>query len=102
LKPDFANAYQNLVYTVIGDDEKAVSEINALRKTKPDDATKLIEARKKDLQSNSLRKKWLQALPNDITAVQVMKDVYNTSKNTAKYNEMKAKEAELAAKQPAK
>jgi hypothetical protein len=31
-----------------------------------------------------------------------MKDVYNTSKNTAKYNEMKAKEAELAAKQPAK
>jgi uncharacterized protein YpiB (UPF0302 family) len=54
LKPDFANAYQNLVYTVIGDDEKAVSEINALRKTKPDDATKLIEARKKGLQKQFL------------------------------------------------
>lgn len=103
LKPDFANAYQNLVYTVIGDDEKAVSEINALRKTKPDDATKLIEARKERFtKAIPYGEKWLQALPNDITAVQVMKDVYNTSKNTAKYNEMKAKEAELAAKQPAK
>lgn len=103
LKPDFANAYQNLVYTVIGDDEKAVAEINALRKTKPDDATKLIEARKERFtKAIPYGEKWLKALPNDITAVQVMKDVYNTSKNTAKYNEMKAKEAELAAKQPAK
>jgi len=100
LKPDFANAYQNLVYTVIGDDEKAVNEINALRKTKPDEATKLIEARKERFnKSVPYGEKWLQAMPNDITAVQVMKDVYNTTKNTAKYNEMKAKEAELQAKQ---
>lgn len=103
LKPDFANAYQNLVYTVIGDDEKAVSEINALRKTKPDDATKLIEARKERFnKAIPYGEKWLQAMPTDLTAVQIMKDVYNTAKNTAKYNEMKAKEAELAAKQPAK
>jgi tetratricopeptide (TPR) repeat protein len=57
LKPDFANAYQNLVYTVIGDDEKAVSEINALRKTKPDDATKLIEARKERFTKQFLTEK---------------------------------------------
>lgn len=100
LKPDFGNAYQNLVYAVIGDDEKAVNEINALRKTKPDEATKLIEARK-DRFSKALPygEKWLQAMPNDLTAVQTMKDVYNTTKNTAKANEMKAKEAELQAKQ---
>ena len=102
LKPDFANAYQNLVYTVIGDDEKAVADINALRKAKPDDATKLIEARKERFnKSIPYAEKWYQALPTDINAVQTLKDLYNTTKNTAKYNEMKAKEAELA-KQPAK
>jgi tetratricopeptide (TPR) repeat protein len=101
LKPDFGNAYQNLVYTVIGDDEKAVNEINALRKTKPDEATKLIEERKERFnKSLPYAEKWLQALPNDLTAVQTLKDIYNTTKNTAKANEMKAKEAELMAKQP--
>lgn len=101
LKPDFGNAYQNLVYAVIGNDEKAVNEINALRKTKPDDATKLIEARKERFnKSLPYAEKWVQALPNDLTAVQTLKDIYNTTKNTAKANEMKAKEAELMAKQP--
>ncbi len=103
LKPDFANAYQNLVYTAIGDDEKAVTEINALRKTKPDDATKLIEARKERFnKAIPYAEKWMQAMPNDINAVQTLKDMYNTTRNTAKANEMKAKEAELQAKQPAK
>jgi tetratricopeptide (TPR) repeat protein len=100
LKPDFANAYQNLVYVVIGDDEKAVTDINALRKTKPDDATKLIEARKERFnKAIPYAEKWYQAMPTDINAVQTLKDIYNTTKNTAKYNEMKAKEAELKPKQ---
>ncbi|WP_345208517.1 tetratricopeptide repeat protein [Chryseobacterium ginsengisoli] len=100
LKADFSNAYQNLVYAVIGDDEKAVNEINALRKTKPDDATKLIEARKERFnKAIPYGEKWLQAMPTDINAVQTLKDIYNTTKNTAKYNEMKAKEAELKPKQ---
>ncbi|KQT23353.1 hypothetical protein ASG22_13350 [Chryseobacterium sp. Leaf405] len=103
LKPDFSNAYQNLVYAVIGDDEKAVADINALRKSKPDDATKLIEARKERFgKATPYAEKWQQAMPTDINAVQTLKDIYNTTKNTAKYNEMKAKEAELQAKQPAK
>lgn len=101
LKPNFSNAYQNLVYTAIGDDEKAVNEINALRKTKPDEATKLIEARKERF-SKALpyAEKWYQAMPEDINSVQMLKDIYNMTKNTAKANEMKAKEAELQAKQP--
>jgi Flp pilus assembly protein TadD len=101
LKADFANAYQNLVYTVIGNDEKAVTDINALRKTKPDEATKLIEARKERfMKATPYAEKWYQAMPADINSVQVLKDIYNTTKNTAKYNEMKAKEAELKAQQP--
>jgi Flp pilus assembly protein TadD len=103
LKPDFANAYQNLVYAAIGDDEKAVTEINALRKAKPDDATKLIEARKERFnKAIPYAEKWYQTMPSDINAVQTLKDMYNTTRNTAKFNEMKAKEAELQAKQPAK
>lgn len=96
LKPDFANAYQNLAYTVIGDDEKAVNEINSLRKTKPDEATKLIEARKERFnKALPYAEKWYQTMPNDINAVQTLKEIYSITKNTAKMNEMKAKEAEL-------
>ncbi|WP_292009797.1 tetratricopeptide repeat protein [Chryseobacterium sp.] len=96
LKPDFSNAYQNLVYTVIGDDEKAVNEINALRKDKPDEATKLIEARKERF-GNSLpyAEKWHQAVPTDVNAVIMLKEIYTITKNQEKANEMKAKEAQL-------
>lgn len=103
LKPDFANAYQNLVYTTIGDDSKAVEEINALRKTKPDDATKLIEARKARFEKSlPYAESWYKAMPTSLEAVSTLKDIYNITKNQAKATEMKAKEAELQAKQPAK
>ncbi|AZA55010.1 tetratricopeptide repeat protein [Chryseobacterium sp. G0201] len=99
LKPDFSNAYQNLVLITIGDDSKAVEEINALRKSKPDDATKLIEARKARFEKAiPSAEKWYQATPNDLNAVSTLKDIYNITKNQAKAAEMKAKEAELNAK----
>lgn len=98
LKPDFSNAYQNLVLTSIGDDAKAVEEINALRKTKPDDATKLIEARKERFnKALPYAEKWYQANPTSLDAVSMLKDIYNITKNQAKASEMKAKEAELSA-----
>jgi len=103
LKPDFENAYQNLVYTSIGEDSKAVEEINALRKTKPDDATKLIEARKARFEKSlPYAESWYKAVPTSLEAVSTLKDIYNITKNQAKASEMKAKEAELQAKQPAK
>ncbi|MCW3161888.1 tetratricopeptide repeat protein [Chryseobacterium oryctis] len=99
LKPDFANAYQNLVYTTIGDDTKAVEEINALRKTKPDDATKLIEARKARFEKAlPYAEGWYKAMPENIDAVSTLKEMYMMTKNQAKAAEMKAKEAELQAK----
>ncbi|MEN4760285.1 hypothetical protein ABEG63_08145 [Chryseobacterium sp. C39-AII1] len=103
LKSDFANAYQNLVYTTIGDDSKAVEEINALRKTKPDDATKLIDARKARFEKSlPFAESWYKAMPTSLEAVSTLKDIYSITKNQAKATEMKAKEAELQAKQPAK
>lgn len=95
------NAYQNLVYTTIGDDDTAVKEINALRKTKPDDATKLIEARRARFdQALPHAESWYKAQPENLDAISTLKDIYSITKNQAKYNEMKAKEAEIQAKQP--
>ncbi len=103
LKPDFENAYQNLVYTTIGDDAKVVEEINSLRKTKPDEATKLIDARKAKFEKAlPYAESWYKAIPTSIDAVSTLKDIYSITKNQAKMAEMKAKEAELEAKQPAK
>lgn len=93
------NAYQNLVYTSIGDDDKAVKEINAVRKSDPDKATTLIEARKERFnKALPHAEKWYQANPNNLDAVSTLKDIYGILKNQTKLAEMKAKEAELEAK----
>lgn len=93
------NAYQNLVYTAIGDDSKAVDAINAVRKSDPDKATTLIEARKERFaKALPYAEKWYQASPNNIDAVGTLKDIYGMLKNQAKVAELKAKEAELQAK----
>ncbi|MDN3692998.1 hypothetical protein QWZ06_12245 [Chryseobacterium tructae] len=98
LKPDFANAYQNLVYTTIGDDSKIVTEINALRKDKPDAATKLIDERKaRFTQALPFAESWYKADPKNIDAVSTLKEIYVVTKNMDKVKEMKAKEAELSA-----
>lgn len=99
LKPDFSNAYQNLVYTIIGDDQKAVDSINALRKDNPDEATKLIDARK-DRFTKALpyAEKWHQTNPDNIDAVSMLREIYIITKNQTKASEMKAKQAELEAK----
>lgn len=99
LKPDMSNAYQNLIFTVIGDDNKTVEEINALRKSNPDKATELIEARKERFgKALPYAEKWYQMEPNNIDTVVMLKDIYGVTKNQAKMAEMKAKEAELNAK----
>lgn len=95
------NAYQNLVYTSLGDDAKAVENINALRKSNPDEATKLIEARKERFnKALPYAEKWYQASPENLDAVTTLREIYGITKNQAKANEMKAKQAELEAKQP--
>lgn len=95
------NAYQNIVYTTIGDDSKAVEAINAVRKSDPDKATTLIEARKERFnKALPLAEKWYQASPQNMDAVTMLKEIYGITKNIPKMNEMKAKEAELQAKQP--
>lgn len=92
LKPDFANAYQNLVYTTIGDDAKAVESINALRKTNPDEATKLIDARRARFAAAlPYAEKWSQAMPNDKEVLTTLREIYIMTKNNDKAAEIKKK-----------
>ncbi|WP_080779365.1 tetratricopeptide repeat protein [Chryseobacterium phocaeense] len=99
IKPDFDNAYQNLVYTVIGDDAKTVEQINALRKDKPDEATKLIDGRRERFaKALPYAEGWYKAAPENLDAVTALKEIYVVTKNMDKVKEMKAKEAELSAK----
>ncbi|MBW7674607.1 tetratricopeptide repeat protein [Chryseobacterium chendengshani] len=95
------NSYQNLVYTSLGDDAKAVENINALRKSNPDEATKLIEARRERFnKALPYAEKWHQTNPESLDAVTTLREIYGITKNQAKATEMKAKEAALQAKQP--
>ncbi|SDI92120.1 tetratricopeptide repeat protein [Chryseobacterium jejuense] len=103
LKPDFASAYQNLVYTTIGDDSKIVADINAMRKDKPDEASKLIDARRERFaKALPFAESWYKVDPKNIDAVSTLKEIYVVTKNLDKVKEMKAKEAELSAAAPAK
>jgi tetratricopeptide (TPR) repeat protein len=99
IKPDFANAHQNLVFTIIGDDSKTVEQINALRKDKPDEATKLIDGRRERFtKALPYAENWYKAVPTSVDAVSALKDIYVVTKNQAKALEMKAKLAELEGK----
>ncbi|WP_034711380.1 tetratricopeptide repeat protein [Chryseobacterium soli] len=99
IKPDFANAHQNLVFTIIGDDSKTVEQINALRKDKPEEATKLIDGRRERFaKALPYAESWYKAVPTSVDAVSALKDIYVVTKNQAKALEMKAKLAELEGK----
>lgn len=99
IKPNFDNAHQNIVYTVIGDDSKIVDQINASRKDKPDEATKLIDARKERFtKALPYAEAWYKASPENLDAISTLKDIYVVTKNMDKMKELKAKETELKAK----
>ena len=103
INPKMSNAHQNLVYTTIGDDAKAVEDINKIRKSDPDKATDLIEARKERFgKALPYAEKWYETEPNNIDAVQVLKEIYQMLRNQPKANEMKVKEEALQAAASAK
>ena len=97
LDPKFANAWQNLVYVTIGDDEKTIDEYNKLRKSgKIEAANKVIEARRKRLaEALPYAEKWYESDPNSIDAVSQLKGLYTSLKNEAKAKEFRAKEESM-------
>ncbi|WP_027377948.1 tetratricopeptide repeat protein [Kaistella palustris] len=99
LKPDYVEAWQNLTYLTMGDDAKAIDDYNAAKKAgKPDAANKIIEARRARLAATlPYAEKWYQYDPNNLEAVRLLKGLYQSNKNEAKFQEFKAKEAAMKA-----
>lgn len=103
IDPSYAPAYQNLTYMTmdIDNDQKHIDKYNELRKAgKMNEANKVMEDRR-DRFAKALpyAEQWYKAAPEDIDAVGILKGLYQTTKNEVKYQEFKAKEAALQAKQ---
>ncbi len=100
LDPKMSNAYQNLVYLVMGDDEKALGEYETLRKAgKMDQANKVLDARRaRFAKALPHAEKWYAVEPNNLDLVTLMKGLYQSTRNESKAAEFKAKEAALKAK----
>ncbi|WP_300675574.1 tetratricopeptide repeat protein [Soonwooa sp.] len=97
IEPNNKNAYDNMVALLMGDDSKTVDEFNALKKAKKiDEANKVMELRRARFAKAIPYAEKAYALdPKDADMVSLLKGLYNATQNTAKYNEFKAKEAEL-------
>lgn len=101
LKPDFAQAWQNLTYLTMGDDAKAVDDYNAAKKAgKTEQANKIIEARRVRLaETLPYAEKWYENDKENLDVVSLLRGLYLSNKNDAKFQEFKAKEAAMKAAQ---
>lgn len=100
LDPKMDNAYQNLSYLLMGDDEATMTEYQTLRKAgKMDQANKLLEGRRERFKTAiPVLEKWHAANPANLDAVTLLKGMYQSVQNDVKAKEMKAKEDALKAK----
>lgn len=98
MDPKYPNALNNLVFSIIGeDDAKTIEEYRNLKKAgKIDAANKVLERRRGNFQrALPYAEQMYQADPNNKEVVNLLKGMYQTTQNTAKYNEFKAKETAL-------
>ena len=98
LDPKYPNALNNLVFSIIGeDDAKTIEEYRNLKKAgKIDAANKVLEQRRARFQKAlPYAEQMYQTDPNNKELVSLLKGMYMTTQNTAKYNEFKAKETAM-------
>ncbi len=100
LDPKMSNAYQNLAYLTMGDDDATINEYESLRKSgKIEQANKVMDARRERFRlAIPVVERWHSADPNNLDAVTLLKGLYTTTRNEAKQKEFKAKEEALKAK----
>lgn len=94
LDPTMKNAYQNLTYLEMGDDDKTIAEYEALKKAgKMEEANTVLKKRKERF-GNALpyAEKWYNADSTSVNAVGILKNLYLSTGNDAKFKEFKAKE----------
>lgn len=97
LDPKYPDALNNLVFSIIGEDETAINEYRDLKKAgKIDAANKVLEQRRARFQKAlPYAEQMYQANPTNKEIVSLLKGMYQTTQNTAKYNEFKAKETAM-------
>ncbi|WP_312824915.1 hypothetical protein [Epilithonimonas sp.] len=97
IDPKFPNAMNNLVFAILGEDEAAINQYRDLKKAgKIDEANKVLEQRRARFQKAlPYAEKMYANDPNNKEVVTLLKGMYMTTQNTAKYNEFKAKEAAI-------
>lgn len=97
IDPKFPNAMNNLVFAILGEDEAAINQYRDLKKAgKIDEANKVLEQRRARFQKAlPFAEKMYANDPNNKEVVTLLKGMYMTTQNTAKYNEFKAKEAAM-------
>ncbi len=97
IDPKFPNAMNNLVFAILGEDEVAINQYRDLKKAgKIDEANKVLEQRRARFQrALPYAEKMYANDPNNKEVVSLLKGMYMTTQNTAKYNEFKAKEAAM-------
>jgi tetratricopeptide (TPR) repeat protein len=101
IKPDLAQAWQNMTYMTMGDDAKAIDDYNAARKAgKIEESNKIIAARRARLAATvPYAEKWYQYDSNNVEVVSLLKGLYGSTRNEAKQAEFKAKEDAMKAAQ---
>lgn len=97
IDPQYAEAWQNMVYNAIGDDAAAVKKYRDLSDAKKfDEANKVMEARKQRMKDALLiAERWYKAMPNNAEVVSLLKGMYQQLKMEDKAKEMSKVEASL-------
>lgn len=93
LDPKMVSAWQNLTFLAMGDDEKAVADIETARKAgKTELFNKLLQERRNRFSKTlPYAEKWYEIDNKNIDVVELLADLYRSTKNEAKAAEYKAK-----------
>ncbi|MDO5615067.1 MAG: hypothetical protein Q4G16_02675 [Cruoricaptor ignavus] len=102
IDPAYSAAHQNLTYMIMDseNDGKHIEQYQELRKAgKTNEANKIIDARRERFKKAlPYAEKWYSIEPENIEVVSLLKGLYQSTRNDAKYQEFKAKEAALEKK----
>ena len=100
IDPAYKEALQGIIFNVyISDDNKAIEAIETARKAKKTELYNrlLSERRERFAKTLPFAEKWYALEPKNIEVVSLLKGLYLTSHNDAKFQELKAVEAALNA-----
>ena len=100
IDPSYKEALQGIIFNVyISDDNKAIEAIETARKAKKTELYNrlLSERRERFAKALPYAEKWYALEPKNIEVVSLLKGLYLTSHNDAKFQELKAVEAALKA-----